>query len=66
MDSGRRSDLGILQFGRSFLRNMVRAIVGTLFEVGRGKMTVQDFKQVIEPQDRGKAGIPQPGQASFG
>src|SRR5574344_108416 len=39
-----------------FLRNMVRAIVGTLLEVGRGKMTVQDFKQVIELQDRGKAG----------
>lgn len=48
-----------------FLRNMVRAIVGTLLEVGRGKMTVQDFKQVIELQDRGKAGTSAPGQALF-
>lgn len=48
-----------------FLRNMVRAIVGTLLEVGRGKMTVQDFKQVIELQDRGKAGTSVPGQALF-
>lgn len=48
-----------------FLRNMVRAIVGTLLEVGRGKMTVQDFKQVIELQDRGKAGASAPGQALF-
>ena len=47
------------------LRNMVRAIVGTLLEVGRGKMTVQDFKQVIELQDRGKAGTSAPGQALF-
>lgn len=48
-----------------FLRNMVRAIVGTLLEVGRGKMTVQDFKQVIELQNRGKAGTSAPGQALF-
>ena len=48
-----------------FLRNMVRAIVGTLLEVGRGKMTVQDYKQVIELQDRGKAGTSAPGQALF-
>lgn len=48
-----------------FLRNMVRAIVGTLLEVGRGKMTVQYFKQVIELQDRGKAGTSAPGQALF-
>lgn len=48
-----------------FLRNMVRAIVGTLLEVGRGKMTVRDFKQVIELQDRGKAGTSAPGQALF-
>ncbi len=48
-----------------FLSNMVRAIVGTLLEVGRGKMTVQDFKQVIELQDRGKAGTSAPGQALF-
>ncbi len=39
-----------------FLRNMVRAIVGTLLMVGRGKITVEQFCKVIEEQDRGKAG----------
>lgn len=48
-----------------FLRNMVRAIVGTLLEVGRGKMTVDGFRKVIELKDRGKAGTSAPGQALF-
>ena len=48
-----------------FLRNMVRAIVGTLLEVGRGKMTVDGFRNVIEQKDRGKAGTSAPGQALF-
>jgi tRNA pseudouridine38-40 synthase len=39
-----------------FLRNMVRAIVGTLVEVGRGRMTVEDFRRVIERRDRCQAG----------
>lgn len=39
-----------------FLRGMVRAIVGTLVQVGRGKMSVAEFLQVIESQDRRKAG----------
>ena len=39
-----------------FLRNMVRAIVGTLLEVGLGKMTLEDFKSVIEKMDRSSAG----------
>lgn len=39
-----------------FLRNMVRAIVGTLLEVGLGKITIGDFKSVIEKKDRGSAG----------
>lgn len=48
-----------------FLRNMVRAIVGTLFEVGRGKLSVEGFCQVIEQKDRGKAGTSAPGHALF-
>ncbi len=40
-----------------FLRNMVRAIVGTLFDVGRGKITIADFRNIIEAKDRCKAGI---------
>ena len=39
-----------------FLRNMVRAIVGTLFEVGKGTLSLDDFRAVIEAKDRGKAG----------
>lgn len=48
-----------------FLRNMVRAIVGTLIEVGRGKLTVEGFRKVIEAKDRGKAGTSVPGHALF-
>jgi len=48
-----------------FLRNMVRAIVGTLVEVGRHKMSVEEFCQVIERKDRCAAGTSMPGQALF-
>jgi len=48
-----------------FLRNMVRAIVGTLLEVGQGKLSLDDFQQVIESKDRGKAGMSVPGNALF-
>ena len=40
-----------------FLRNMVRAIVGTLLEVGLEKKSVQDFRAVIEKKDRSSAGV---------
>lgn len=48
-----------------FLRNMVRAIVGTLIEVGRGKLTIDGFRRVIEQRDRCKAGMSVPGQGLF-
>jgi tRNA pseudouridine38-40 synthase len=48
-----------------FLRNMVRAIVGTLFEVGRGKMTVEEFKAVIEAKNRCKAGTSVPAHGLY-
>jgi len=48
-----------------FLRNMVRAIVGTLFEVGRGKMTVDEFRSVIDIRDRCKAGVSVPAQGLY-
>jgi tRNA pseudouridine38-40 synthase len=38
-----------------FLRNMVRAIVGTLIEVGRGKITVEEFREIILAGDRSAA-----------
>ena len=39
-----------------FLRNMVRAIVGTLIEVGNGSISIEEFEQIIQLKDRGKAG----------
>ena len=48
-----------------FLRNMVRAIVGTLLEVGRGKMTPDEFRQVIEARNRCDAGTSVPAKGLF-
>lgn len=39
-----------------FLRNMVRAIVGTMIDVGKGKISLAQFRQIVEAKDRGKAG----------
>ena len=48
-----------------FLRNMVRAIVGTLIEVGRGKHEPAWVKELIETGTRGDAGESVPGHALF-
>lgn len=48
-----------------FLRNMVRAVVGTLIEVGRHRMTLEEFRQVIEGKKRTQAGESMPGNALF-
>jgi tRNA pseudouridine38-40 synthase len=48
-----------------FLRNMVRAIVGTLMEVGRGRMTIEQLRRVIDAKDRCCAGESVPGNALF-
>jgi tRNA pseudouridine38-40 synthase len=48
-----------------FLRNMVRAIVGTLFDVGRSKLTIEGFRTVIESKDRCRAGTSAPAHALF-
>lgn len=48
-----------------FLRNMVRAVVGTLFEVGRGKMTKEQFAEVITKQTRTAAGDSAPAEGLF-
>ncbi len=48
-----------------FLRNMVRAVVGTLVDVGRGRISVQDFRAVIEGRRRSGAGESMPGNALF-
>jgi len=48
-----------------FLRNMVRAIVGTLLEVGKGKLSIDDFRKIIELKDRGAAGASAPAKGLF-
>ena len=48
-----------------FLRNMVRAVVGTLIEVGRGRMTLDEFRLVIEGKQRTQAGESMPAKALF-
>ena len=48
-----------------FLRNMVRAVVGTLVEVGRHRMTIDQFREVIEGKKRTQAGESMPANALF-
>lgn len=48
-----------------FLRNMVRAIVGTLWDVGRGRFSVQDFQILIENKNRSQAGASVPASGLF-
>ncbi|MBR6272620.1 MAG: tRNA pseudouridine(38-40) synthase TruA [Bacteroidales bacterium] len=48
-----------------FLRNMVRAIVGTLLEVGKGKMSLEAFRDIIERKDRCAAGESVPAHGLF-
>jgi len=51
---GERIDYYVAANG--FLYNMVRAMVGTLLEVGFGKMTAEDVASVLESRDRNLAG----------
>ena len=52
----RRKDRVIFTFhGNAFLRNMIRIMVGTLLEVGRGKLTPEDVADILEAKDRRKA-----------
>jgi len=48
-----------------FLRNMVRAIVGTLLQVGRGQITEAEFRAIIEAKDRCKAGTSAPAEGLY-
>lgn len=48
-----------------FLRNMVRAVVGTLVDVGRGRYTVEEFRQIVEARDLSKASSGAPPQGLF-
>ena len=48
-----------------FLRNMVRAIVGTIVEVGYGKINLMEFESIISAKDRGRAGKSAPAKGLF-
>lgn len=48
-----------------FLRNMVRAIVGTLLEIGQGKLSTEGLRQVIASKDRSSAGFSVPAHGLF-
>jgi tRNA pseudouridine38-40 synthase len=49
----------------AFLRHMVRNVVGTLLEVGKGFMSVNEFQAILDAKDRGEAGITAPPQGLF-
>jgi tRNA pseudouridine38-40 synthase len=48
-----------------FLKQMVRAIIGTLVEVGKGKMSAMEFRKILESKDRKKAGPTAPAHGLF-
>ena len=64
----KRGKEGLLRFeieATGFLKQMVRAIVGTLVEVGRGKIDAEGFREILESKDRRKAGPTAPAQGLF-
>ena len=48
-----------------FLRNMVRAVVGTLLDVGQGKISPEDIHKIIASKDRGEAGVSVPAKGLY-
>ena len=48
-----------------FLRNMVRAIVGTMINIGLGKITLKDFQTILESKDRNQAGFSVPAHGLY-
>jgi tRNA pseudouridine38-40 synthase len=48
-----------------FLRNMVRAIVGTLLDVGQGKLSTEDVKAIIKSKNRSEAGVSVPAKGLY-
>ncbi len=48
-----------------FLRNMVRAIVGTLIDIGKGKLSLENFEKIIESKSRNEAGMSAPAHGLY-
>lgn len=60
--------MGLLRFtitADRFLRNMVRAVVGTLLDLGRGKFDLDGLREIIERKNRGDAGTSMPAKGLF-
>lgn len=67
-DCGSPADCGLIEYdvtGNGFLRHMVRAIVGTLVEVGRGRQRPEWISAVVESRDRSRAGRAAPAAGLF-
>jgi tRNA pseudouridine38-40 synthase len=64
----KRSRDGLIRFeieANGFLKQMVRAIIGTLVEVGKGKISSEEFRRILESRDRKMAGPTAPAQGLF-
>lgn len=65
LDSGTELDGRLLRFeisGSGFLRHMVRTIVGTLVDIGRGNMAVESMRDILESRQRADTGQTAPAQ----
>ena len=63
---GRRRGLVVIRIeANAFLKQMARNIVGTLVEVGRGKLTPSQFDAILEARDRREAGVAAPAKGLF-
>ena len=63
-----KEDKGLIIFtinANRFLRNMVRAIVGTLIEIGRKRISLKDFERIILEKNRSNAGFSAPAHGLF-
>jgi tRNA pseudouridine38-40 synthase len=64
----KRGRSGLVRFeieANGFLKQMVRAIIGTLVEVGKGKMSAVEFRKILESKERSKAGPTAPAHGLF-
>ena len=60
-----REEIAYVVRGQSFLRYMVRKIVGTLIDVGRGKLTTADIPRIFEARDRNLSGATMPPEGLY-
>ena len=64
----KRGREGFIRFeieANGFLKQMVRSIIGTLVEVGKGRMNAEEFQKILDSKDRKKVGPTAPAQGLF-